>query len=270
MPYGSVTLIPGINVEKTPTLNEAGISQSQMIRFRDGLAQKMGGWQRFYSFNLAGVIRDLHAWQDLNAGQHLLAGTTSTLNMITGGSIANLTPQQLSSNFTPNFSVVANSTTVTVTDPNINNVTIFDSVMFNTPIVIGSAIISGLFPIVSTLGGTGYTIQLPNAAGTTASNTGTLPKFQMATSSNIVQVLMTAHSIATFGTIAFQLTTVVSGVSIYGIFPITYVDANNFKITVAAVATSGASAFMNNGSASLQYFINLGPSASGSGYGTGT
>src|SRR2546430_6627014 len=117
MPFGSVTLIPGINVEKTPTLNEAGISQSQMIRFRDGLAQKMGGWQRFYSFNIAGVPRDLHAWQDLNAGQHLLAGTTSTLNMITSGSIQNITPQQLSSNFTPNFSVVAGATTVTVTDP---------------------------------------------------------------------------------------------------------------------------------------------------------
>lgn len=269
MPYGSVQLIPGINTEKTPTANEAGISQSQMIRFRDSLAQKYGGWQKFYAFNIAGVPRDLHAWQDLNAGQHLLAGTTSSLNMITGGSLQNITPQQLSSNFTPNFSVVANSTTVTVTDPNINNVTIFDSVMFNTPIVIGSTVISGLFPIVTTLGGTGYTIQLANAAGTTSNNTGTLPKFQAATSSNLVSVLMTAHSIATFGSIAFQATTSLAGMTIYGYYPITYVDANNFKITAAAVATSAASTFMNNGSASLQYFINIGPSATGAGYGTG-
>mgnify|MGYP001590611338 FL=1 len=269
MPYGSVTLLPGINLEKTPTANEAGISSGQLIRFRDGLAQKMGGWQKFYSFNIAGVPRDLHAWQDLNAAQHLLAGTTSTLNMITSGSIQNITPQQLSSNFTPNFSVVANGTTVTVTDPNINNVTIYDSVMFNTPIVIGSAVISGLFPIVSTLGGTGYTIQLANAAGTTSNNTGTLPLFSVATSSNLVTVTMTAHGIATAGTIAFQATTSLSGVTIYGIFPITYTDANHFSITSAAQATSAATAFMNNGSASLQYFINLGPSASGSGYGTG-
>lgn len=269
MPYGSVQLIPGINTERTPTANEAGISQSQMIRFRDSLAQKMGGFQRFYAFNIAGVPRDLHAWQDLNAGQHLLAGTTSSLNMITNGSLVNITPQQFSSNFTPNFSVVAGGTTVTVADPNINNVTVFDSVMFNTPIVIGSTIISGLFPIVTTLGGTGYTIQLANAAGTTSNNTGTLPLFQTATSSNLVSVLMTAHGIATFGTIAFQATTVVSGVTIYGIFPITYIGADSFSITAASNATALATAFMNNGSASLQYFINVGPASSGAGYGTG-
>ncbi len=269
MPYGSVQLVPGINVERTPTANEAGISQSQLIRFRDSLVQKMGGWQRFYAFNIAGVPRDLHAWQDLNAGQHLLAGTTSSLNMITGGSLQNITPQQFSSNFTPNFSVVAGGTTVTVTDPNINNVTIYDSVMFNTPIVIGSGIISGLFPIVSTLGGTGYTIQVPTAFGTTSSNTGTLPLFATATTSNLVTVTMTAHGIATAGTIAFQATTVLSGVTIYGIFPISYIDTNSFSITAPTVATGLATAFMNNGSASLQYFINIGPASAGAGYGTG-
>lgn len=269
MPFGSVTLIPGINVEKTPTLLEASIATSQYIRFRDGLAQKYGGWSKFYSFNIAGVPRDLHAWQDLNGAKHLLAGTTSSLNVITSGSIQGITPQQFSSNFTPNFSVVANSTTVTVTDPNINNVTIQDSVMFNTPIVIGSAIISGLFPIVSTLGGTGYTINLLNVAGTTATNTGTLPLFSVATSSNLVSVLMTAHGIATFGTIAFQATTSLAGVSIYGIYPITFVDVNNFQISVGTLATTVATSFMNNGNASLQYFINVGPLAAGSGYGTG-
>ena len=53
MPYGSVTLIPGINVERTPTLLEAGISSSQLVRFRDGLIQKLGGWQKFYAFSVA-------------------------------------------------------------------------------------------------------------------------------------------------------------------------------------------------------------------------
>lgn len=269
MPYGSVVLIPGINTERTPTALEAGISSSQLVRFRDSLVQKFGGWQKFYSFSVSGTPRDLHAWQDLNNSQHLLAGTTSSLNMITGGSLQDITPQQLSSNFTPNFSVVANGTTVTVADPNINNVTIFDSVMFNTPIVIGSAIISGLFPIVSTLGGTGYTIQLATPAGTTSNNTGTLPLFQTATSSNLVNVLMTAHGIGTGGSIIFQATTSLSGVSIYGHYQATFVDANNFRIFANAVATSLATSFMNNGSASLQYFISLGPQSTGAGYGTG-
>ncbi len=269
MPYGAVELIPGVNTERTPTVNRAGFSQSSYIRFRDSLAQKQGGWEKFYSFSIAGTPRDLHAWQDLNAATHLLAGTTSSLNMITNGSLVNITPQQFSSNFTPNFSVVANSTTVTVADPNISNVTITDSVMFNTPIVIGSTIISGLFPIVTTLGGTGYTIQIPNAAGATVNNTGTVPLFATSTSSNLVTVTMTAHGIGTGGSMAFQATTVLSGVTIYGYYPITYVGANSFQVTANAQATAAATAFMNNGSASLQYFITLGPPAAGAGYGSG-
>jgi hypothetical protein len=50
---------------------------------------------------------------------------------------------------------------------------------------------------------------------------------------------------------------------------VAYVDANSFNIFVNSVATSAATAFMNNGSASLQYFINIGPAATGAGYGTG-
>ena len=41
MPFGGVKLIPGVNVERTPTLNEAGYSSSQLIRWRDGLAQPL-------------------------------------------------------------------------------------------------------------------------------------------------------------------------------------------------------------------------------------
>ena len=37
MPMTSVTLRPGVDVERTPSLNEAGISQSQNIRFKNGL-----------------------------------------------------------------------------------------------------------------------------------------------------------------------------------------------------------------------------------------
>ena len=79
MPFGSVTLIPGVDVTKTPTLLQASISESQLVRFRDGLVQKYGGWERLYAFNVAGITRDLHAWQDLNDVQHLLIGSTTNV-----------------------------------------------------------------------------------------------------------------------------------------------------------------------------------------------
>src|ERR1700722_20454117 len=98
--FGSVSLVPGVNVERTPTLLRAGISQSSLIRFRDDLVQKYGGWQKYYQFAIAGVPRDMHAWEDLNAVDHLSVGTTTQLDVITDGTLQNITPQTLISDFT--------------------------------------------------------------------------------------------------------------------------------------------------------------------------
>ena len=106
MPFGSVTLRPGVNLERTPTLLEAGYSQTQLIRFRDSLAQKMGGWSLFYNLSISGVPRDMHAWADLNSINHLLVGTTTALDVITSGSLQDITPQTLTSDFAPNFSTI--------------------------------------------------------------------------------------------------------------------------------------------------------------------
>ena len=48
MAFMSVKLIPGVHAEQTPLLLQAGVIQSNNIRWRDGLPEKMGGWQKFY------------------------------------------------------------------------------------------------------------------------------------------------------------------------------------------------------------------------------
>ena len=100
MPFGSITLQPGVNVERTPTLLRAGVSQSALIRYRDSLIQKLGGWKKFWPFNVAGVPRDLHAWKDLNNNNWLAIGTTTSLGAIEGNVLTTITPQALVSNFT--------------------------------------------------------------------------------------------------------------------------------------------------------------------------
>src|SRR5277367_4831734 len=109
MPFVTLKLIPGVNADYTPTLNQAGISSSQLIRFKDHLPQKLGGWDRFYPFNLSGIPRSLHGWADLNGVDHLAVGTTTQLVVITNGVLQDLTPQTLVSNFAPNFSTVINT-----------------------------------------------------------------------------------------------------------------------------------------------------------------
>lgn len=174
MAFGSVTLQPGINVERTPMLLRAGYSSSSLIRWRDSLAQKYGGWARYFPSNLTGVPRDLHAWLDLNQTGHLAVGTTGTgtqLGIITNGAYQDITPQTLTSNFAPNISTTASSPIVSIIDPNIANVTTFDSVFFDVPISIGGLILDGLYPITEITGTDSYEI----TAGTNATTTCTNP-----------------------------------------------------------------------------------------------
>src|SRR5882672_2543527 len=64
---------------KNADASKGGYFQSQLIRFKDSLGQKLGGWQKLYANAVAGTPRDLHAWQDLNGTKHLAVGTTTQL-----------------------------------------------------------------------------------------------------------------------------------------------------------------------------------------------
>lgn len=270
MPFGSVRLVPGVNVERTATLLEAGYSASQFIRFKDGLAQKLGGWQKFYPFGVSGIPRDLHAWQDLNQANHLGYGTTAQLGVITSGTLQVITPQTLISDFTPNFSTVINTPTVTIVDSNISNVTTFDAILFNTPVSVGGIILSGLYPIVTVTGTHSYTITAATNATSTVNNTGAVPVFTTTAGSQIVSVLLTAHGLSVGSTVVFPIPTTGDLVTISGLYTVqTVPDANHFTINANTQGGVGSTFSMNSGNAELVYYINLGPAAAGSGYGLG-
>lgn len=270
MPFGSVILKPGVNVERTPTLLEAGYATTQLIRFRDSLAQKIGGWVAFFSLALSGVPRDMHAWADLNATNHLLVGTTTGLNVITSGALSSITPQTLTSDFAPNFSTVNTTPTVTIVDPNISNVTINDLVLFNTPIAIGGLILSGIYQIVTIVGVHSYTITATENATSTVNNAGAVPAFTTVSASAVVSVALTAHGTAAGNIVVFPIATTGNGVTVSGAYAVnTVTGANTFTITTATVANANGSFSMNGGNAELLYYIALGPPPIGAGFGLG-
>ena len=273
MAFADVKLNPGVTVDWTPTLNEAGISQSQLIRFRDGLVQKYGGFSKFYPLALSGIPRDLHAWQDLNSVDHLAVGTTTSFNVITGSSLQNITPQTLTSNFAPNFSTVIHTNIVTVNDPNISTVTTFDAVFYDTPISIGGIILSGLYPIFLVTGTTTYEIKAATNATATVNNAGAVPVFTTVSGSAVVSVALAANGMSTIAPnniIVFAIPTTGNGVTISGAYPATVItDANDFQIQLNTQATGSGSFSMNGGNAQLVYYIALGPPAGGIGYGLG-
>lgn len=216
MAWGSVRLRPGVNVEATPVLLEAGISQSSQIRFRDGLAEKLGGWAKFYAFSVSGVPKALHAWADLNTANHLAVATTAQLGVITSGALQDITPQMFLSNGQIgtgvgqiNFSTVINTPTITVVDNNIANVTVLDFVFFDTPVYIsGSGIVlSGLYPIASLVGTSSYTITAATNATATVNNSGHVPIFTTTLGSSTVSVEVDAHGVTAGQQVVFPIST---------------------------------------------------------------
>ena len=272
MPIKSVKLIPGVNVEKTPTLNEAGISQSAFGRFRDGLFQKIGGWAQYFFYN-AGIPRALHAWQDLNSVGHLAVGTTSSFGVITSGAVNVLTPQQLTTNPAVNFSTVSGTKLVTIIDASLTGVTtIYDGVYFNTPISVGGLILSGFYSIIAPIvSATSYTITASKNATATVNNGGAVPTFTTVSGSAVVTVNLTAHGLVNNDTINFPISTSANGITIVGSYVATVAsDADKFTITGNAQATARSTVSMNGAAAQLLYTITAGPAAAGAGYGTGT
>ncbi len=275
MPIVSLKLRPTVTSELTPALNESGISSCNLIRFKAGLPEKLGGWTKFFPFSVSGIPRDIHPWQDLNDVQHLGIGTVGTgtlLGVITEGTLQTITPQQIASDFAPNFSTVGGDTTISITDPNISAVTIQDAIFFNTPIAIGGLVLQGLHQITEITGTTSYQIEFSAAAVSTATGTGTLPSFDVSAGSQLVNVNLPSHGLATFDEFTFPIPTAnaTSGITIDGTYTINAIpNINSFTISSNTQSSATTSFTMNGGNAQLLYYIALGPQAGAAGYSLG-
>lgn len=270
MPQVSLRLKPSVNAEFTETLNEAGITSCNRIRFKAGLPQKLGGWEKFYQFQLAAVARDLHAWQDLNSDDWLAYASTTEVDVITNDEATDVTPQVLESDFTPDFDTTSGDATVDIDDPNITDVTAYDSILFMTPISVGGLVLKGVYPISVVTAATIYQIEAASNATANVTAGGAVPEFDTTSGSAFVLVTFANHGQAVGDRFTFLLPTTVGGVTISGTYVIlTVPTADTFTIAADQQASSTTSAFMNGGDVQLIYYINIGPPAGGAGYGTG-
>lgn len=271
MPMSSILLRPGVNLELTPSLNEAGISQSQLIRTKNGITQAYGGWQSFGVAAIPSTARDLHPWEAVSGTSYLGVGATSNLIVVTANSNTDITPQQRTSNPAPNFSISSGSAVVTVVDADAGP-TVFNTVFFNTPVSIGNMLLNGAYPITTVLSTGSYTIQSSVTASTTILSSGILPGFNTSSGSATVTVTLPNNNFpATLGIQqSFRATTSVGGLTIYGPYTVaSVIDSTSFTVTANTQATGTSSATMNSSLAQLVYYVTLGPQAAGSGFGAG-
>jgi|ETNvirenome_6_30_1030629.scaffolds.fasta_scaffold57771_1 hypothetical protein len=75
MPITSLKFRPGINKETTSYSNKGGWNDCDLVRFRFGYPEKLGGWEKYTSLTFLGTSRSLHAWANLQGNNYLGIGT---------------------------------------------------------------------------------------------------------------------------------------------------------------------------------------------------
>ena len=116
MPYSKYNFKPGINREGTDYSNEGGWFDANLVRFRQGRPEKIGGWEKASSNTYLGTARALHSWVDLNSTRFLGVGTTWKYYVLGGIGFNDITPIRKTSTNSITFAATDGSSTLTVTD----------------------------------------------------------------------------------------------------------------------------------------------------------
>lgn len=116
-----IKLQPGINRDSTSYANSGGWFDSDYIRFRNGLPEKIGGWTKIYENQqaLIGKCRKLYDWSDLVGSQYLACPTNIKFYVDNSSSIIDITPVRRTATLGSNPIATTNtSATIVVTDVN--------------------------------------------------------------------------------------------------------------------------------------------------------
>lgn len=269
MPTSAVRLKPGVDTTQTPALNETGIAASQMIRFREGLVEKRGGWTKYYGFPIPGMPRALWPWQDLENAAHVAVGTTTSLSVITNGAALDVSPQSFTTNPALNFSTTSGSATVKVVDAG-NSCTAFDIVNLVVPVSVGGVLLSGLYT-VAPIDANSYNITSAANATATVSAGGAVPTFQTTTGQFGVAVHLASHGFAIGATFVVAVPVTLGGITLSGFYTVASVaGANDFTINAASKASANAGpTAINSGLARLTYWVAKLPLSPPLGFGQG-
>jgi hypothetical protein len=293
MPHQALKLLPGVDQNKTPALNEAAISESQLVRFIPdrtigGLVQKLGGWTKYISNTIGSIVRCLWAWEDTNANSYLAigceglsAGGGKTLQIASNGSVSDITPTTTTaSSVGINASTTINSNAVLITDTG-RNISSYDSVYIKTQISVGGIILFGQYQCYNPGGSANeYTVYAINADGTEALATATVlnggsgVSFATTSGSSTINVTLVNHGFLPGDIFTVLLATTIGGLTIregnYTVVSLSATTPNDvFTINAQNAATSTATAALNGGNAYYLYYKGSGALPLGTGYGVG-
>jgi hypothetical protein len=116
-----IKLQPGINRDTTNYANSGGWFDSDFIRFRNGLPEKIGGWTKIYQEQTAliGQCRKMYDWSSLVGTSYLAVPTNIKFYVDNSSGIIDITPLRRTITLGTNPIATTNtSNVVTITDVN--------------------------------------------------------------------------------------------------------------------------------------------------------
>ena len=116
MPLSKIAFKAGINREGTAYDNEGAWFDGNLVRFKNGRPQKMGGWLKDTTNTYLGVARALHGWVSLEGTRFLGLGTTWKYYVKEGDDYYDITPIRKTSTNSITFAATDGSSTITATD----------------------------------------------------------------------------------------------------------------------------------------------------------
>ena len=92
MPLQQITFRPGIDKQNTTVGAEGRWVDSDNVRFRYGLPEKVSGWSSLITDTIVGVVRKQHAFVDISGNRYVALGSDKFLLIYFEGQLYDITP----------------------------------------------------------------------------------------------------------------------------------------------------------------------------------
>jgi hypothetical protein len=165
---------PGINRETTNYASEGGWWDCNLVRFRAGRPETIGGWTRYTREVVRGTPRALFSWVSLDGGVLVSIGSTKKYYVVRGTAPNDITPiRRTTDPGDVTFAATNGSSTLVVTDTG-HGALLGDFVTFSGAVTLGGAVTALVLnvehEITRVIDVNSYEIELPVEAD--ASDTG--------------------------------------------------------------------------------------------------
>ena len=175
-------LLPGIDKQQTQVGADKRWVDSDNVRFRYGLPEKVGGWSSLLTDTIVGVARAQYSFVDLEGNRYVAIGTDKFLLIYFEGQLYDITP--LDSTLAATTFTFNGSTTVTMTATTTHGLLAGDIVLFdNVTLPGGTGLVNAdfedkLFQVITVPTATTFTITSSSSGSAASGGTVDVKPYQ--------------------------------------------------------------------------------------------